>query len=89
MADVRACAKCFFELKRRGVVFGPDESDWQTSEDQYLFDEIYDLASSVSWFDTGQFVDRVYTWFQSKGTITDGQRAALERIRGMLEEKAY
>lgn len=89
MADVRACAKCFFELKRRGVIFGPDESDSQTSEDQYLFDEIYDLALSVEWFDTGRFVDRIYTWFQSKGTITDGQRSALEKIRDMLEEKAY
>jgi len=88
-ADVRACAKCFFELKRRGVVFGPDESDSQTSEDQYLFDEIYEFASSARWFDTSRFVDRVYTWFQSKGTISLGQRRALRKIRDMLEEKAY
>jgi hypothetical protein len=80
---------CFFELKRRGVVFGPDESDSQTSEDQDLFDEIYDLALSVGWFDTSRFVDRVYTWIQRKGTISDRQRDALERIRDLLEEKAY
>jgi hypothetical protein len=59
----------------------------QRLEDQELFDEIYELAEACPWFDTEQFVDSVYSWFEEKGFITDAQRSALMRIHNMLEEK--
>jgi DNA polymerase-3 subunit epsilon len=98
IADVRACAKCFFELKRKGVIAGTevpeddedddDKDDETLSDDQELFDEIYALADSCSWFDTARFVDNVYAQFENRGSITDKQRNALIGIRDMLEEKS-
>ena len=92
VVDVRACAKCFFELKRRGVISGSeapeDDDDRDSLDDQNLFDEIYSLADRCPWFDTDRFVDNVYSQFEDRGFITDAQRDALIRIRDMLEEKA-
>ncbi|MDS4071778.1 MAG: 3'-5' exonuclease [Defluviicoccus sp.] len=91
IADVRACAKCFFELKRRRIISGsesPDDDDEVSLDDQDLFDEIYSFADLCPWFDTGRFVDNVYAQFEERGFITDAQRDALVRIRDMLEEKA-
>ena len=94
IADVRACAKCFFELKHKGVISGreasgeDDEDDMSSDDDQELFDEIYSLASMSSWFDTTLFVDDVYAQFEDRGTITDAQRNALIRIRNKLEESS-
>ena len=91
IADVRACAKCFFELERLGVLSGQesDEDDEDlVAEDEELFDEVYALADLCDWFDTGLFVDDVYEHFQERGSITEAQRDALIRIRDMLEEKA-
>jgi DNA polymerase III subunit epsilon len=93
IADVRACAKCFFELKRRGVIFGTetddnDDDEIQSSDDQDLFDAIYDLAGSCPWFDTARFVDSVYAQFETKNFITDKQRDALNSIHDMLLEKS-
>jgi DNA polymerase III epsilon subunit-like protein len=73
VADVRACAKCFFELKRRGVISGaeaPEEDDEVSLDDQVLFDEIYSLADLCPWFDTDRFVDNVYAQFEDRGFIT-------------------
>lgn len=72
-ADVRACVKCFFELKHRGVI-----------GDQDLFEEIYQLADSCAWFDTSRFVDNVHGQFEDRGFITTPQRDALTGIRDML-----
>jgi DNA polymerase III epsilon subunit-like protein len=92
VADVRACAKCFFELKRRGIIAGielpTDEDREKSSDDQELFDEIYEFAESCSWFDTAKFVDDVYDQFGKRGSISENQRGALIRIRDMLEEKS-
>jgi DNA polymerase-3 subunit epsilon len=102
IADLNACAKCFFELKRKGVLFGSetpdadydddddaDDDDAEMSaDDQELFDSIYELASLCSWFDTARFVDSVYAQFETRMFITDAQRDALIRIRDMLEEKS-
>ncbi len=91
VADVRACAKCFFELKRRGVISGaesPEDDNEVSSDDQDLFDEIYSLADLCPWFDTDRFVDNVHAQFEDRGFITDAQRDALIGIRDMLEEKA-
>jgi DNA polymerase-3 subunit epsilon len=68
-ADARACAKCFFELNRRGVV-----------DDQEAFEEIYRLADSTDWFDTSRFVDNVYSQFKRRGFLTGRQRGALANI---------
>jgi len=92
LADVRACAKCFFELKRQGVTFGwpvPDDDDPQVFEDQELFDKIFDLIDSSSWvsFDPS-YVYNVYSQFEKRRTITDKQRQALNNIRDKLEEFA-
>lgn len=96
MADVRACAKCFFELKRRKALrveiednFNPDVDDfddWQSAEDRELFEEIYYLASSCSWFNLA-FVNSVHNYFRSHGSISNAQRNGLFNIRRMLEEK--
>lgn len=59
-----------------------------SSDVQELFDEIYALADSRSWFDTSRFVDDVHNQFEKRGSITDKQRDALIRIRDMLEEKS-
>jgi len=72
-ADVRACVRCFKELKRRGTI-----------GDQDLFEEIYRLADSCEWFHTSQFVDSVYSQFEERGFITMPQRDALNGIRQML-----
>jgi DNA polymerase III epsilon subunit-like protein len=93
IADVRACAKCFFELKRRGIIAGygvpgDDDDKERSSDDQELFDEIYEFAESCSWFDTARFVDNVHEQFETRGSISDKQRDALVHIRDMLEEKS-
>ena len=88
VADVRACARCFFELRQRKVISAFGELEDLDEEDQDLFDQIYDLATVCDWFDTSRFVDPVYEQFSKRGSITDAQRSALERIRDMLEEKA-
>ncbi|MFQ5899357.1 MAG: 3'-5' exonuclease [Candidatus Methylomirabilia bacterium] len=91
VADVQACARCFFELERQRVVSGdesPDDDDELLLEDQDLFDEIYSLAGLCPWFDTGRFVDDVHEQFQNRGFITHAQRDALMRIRDMLGERA-
>lgn len=91
VADVNACAKCFFELKRKGLismVAGPEEGDQSSIDDQVLFDEIYEFAELCPWFDTSHFVDDVYAQFEDRGSISEAQRVALARIRDMLEEKS-
>jgi DNA polymerase III subunit epsilon len=82
VADVRACAKCFFELKRRGLGFDG------TVKAQALFDELYAYARRCPWFDTDRFVDDVYAQFEARGFITDKQRSALIGVRDMLETKS-
>lgn len=72
IADARACARCFFELKRRGIM-----------DDHVLFEDIERLAAFNSWFDLGRYVDDVRRRLDDRG-ITDRQRAALARIRAML-----
>jgi DNA polymerase III epsilon subunit-like protein len=98
LADVQACAKCFFELKRRGIITGNetpnprvrwepepyDESD--ESDDEQLLDEVQEYADNCSWFDT-TFVDSVRAQFEERRRITTKQREALIRIRDMLESK--
>ena len=79
-ADVRACARCFFELKRRGIV--------ADGGDQGLFEEVYQLADSCAWFDTSRFVDDVHGQFEDRGFITLPQRDALIRIRDMLVQSS-
>jgi DNA polymerase III subunit epsilon len=76
-ADVRACARCFFELKRRGIIAEVGDQD--------LFEEVYRLADSCAWFDTSRFVDDVHGQFEDRGFITNPQREALIRIRNMLQ----
>jgi DNA polymerase-3 subunit epsilon len=90
-ADLRACLRCFFELKRMGVLTDTatdKEVEEPSAEDQELFDEVYEFAEQCPWFDTGRFVDDVYNQFQDRGFITVKQRDALLRVRNMLEEKA-
>jgi DNA polymerase III subunit epsilon len=92
-ADLRACLRCFFELKRMGILPGTgtdtdNEKLEPSAEDQELFDELYGFAEQCPWFDTGRFVDDVYSQFQDRGFISDKQRNALVRVRDMLEEKA-
>jgi DNA polymerase III epsilon subunit-like protein len=82
LADVRACAKCFFELKQRGV-------DFDSAFDiQILFDELYEYADHCPWFNTRKFVDDVYAQFLASGSISAKQRAAIISIRDMLREKS-
>lgn len=91
VADVRACAKCFFELMRLGAISGaetPEDDDEASLDDQDLFDEIYSLADLCTWFDTDRFVDSVFSQFENRGFITTPQRDALIGIRDMLEEHA-
>ncbi len=91
VADVRACVRCFFELRRRGVISGtesPETEEEISLDDQELFDDIYSLAELCPWFDTEQFVDNVYAQFVDRGFITDAQREALIRIHDMLEENS-
>jgi DNA polymerase III subunit epsilon len=71
LSDARACARCFFELKRRHVM-----------ADYALFEDIARLADYHSWFDR-RFVMDVRAQFDNRG-LTDRQRAALTRIRNML-----
>ena len=75
-ADVRACVRCFIELKHQGFI-GDDE----------LFQEIYRLADSSDGFDRGDFVNDVFGQFEDQGFITLRQREALTRIRDMLLRK--
>lgn len=75
-SDVRACAECFFELKRRGVV-----------ADYTLFDDVERLARRNVWFDKSWFVDGVRAQFENRG-ISERQRSALTRIRDMLARRA-
>jgi DNA polymerase-3 subunit epsilon len=95
VADLNACAKCFFELKRKGIITGAetpenddDVDDEVALDDQDLFDRIYELADLCPWFDTGRFVDNVYAQFENRNFITDAQRDALIRIHDMLDDKA-
>lgn len=90
-ADLRACLRCFFELKRMGILPGTgadEEKPEPSAEDQELFDDIYEVAKQCPWFDTARFVDDVYNQFQNRGFITDKQRNALVRVRDTLEQKA-
>jgi DNA polymerase III epsilon subunit-like protein len=95
LADVRACAKCFFELKRRGVISGtetprtrhieePSEDEQYEIED--LFDQIEGLSESI-WKSERKWVDLIYVHFQKYRTITAKQRSILEDILGKLEDR--
>jgi DNA polymerase-3 subunit epsilon len=93
VADLNACAKCFFELKRKGIISGDelldtDEDEEASYDDQELFDTIYELADQCSWFDTSRFVDNVHAQFELRNFITDKQRSALIGIREMLMAKS-
>ena len=92
---VRACAKCFFELKRRGVISGtetprtrhieePSEDEQYEIED--LFDQIEGLSESI-WKSERKWVDLIYVHFQKYRTITAKQRSILEDILGKLEDR--
>ena len=82
LADVRACTKCFFELRQRGV-------DFDSAFDiQILFDELYEYADRCPWFNTRKFVDNVYAQFIASGSISAKQRAVIIRIRDMLRQKS-
>ena len=56
--------------------------------DQKLFDDVYGLAESSSWFDASQFLDDVHAQFRKRGFITDNQRDTLIRIRNRLAEES-
>jgi len=95
LADVRACAKCFFELKRRGVISGaeiprtvrheePSEDDEYEIED--LFEQIEGLSESI-WKSERKWVDLFYVHFQNHRTITAKQRSILEDILRKLEDR--
>lgn len=94
LADVRACAKCFFELKRRGIISGTEipalrkeePSDEDTSDIEYLFEQIEDFAESI-WASERKWVDIFYAHFQRHGTLTSKQRSILEDILLKLEDR--
>ena len=97
LADARACAKCYFELRRRGVIFDvqiidernvsedDEEGDeYQASEDQDLFDEIEGLEEHLRDSER-MWVDRFYSHFRNTGRISDKQRDILQSILFKLE----
>jgi len=89
LADARACARCYLELRRRGFFAAPGAMPAKEPDsDQELFDEIYALADRCPWYDTSGFVDDVYDQWQERGFLTPRQREALENVRDKLEERA-
>ena len=87
LADVRACARCFFELMRLDAL--PEDhvgADYRMRV-QSLFDDIYGSAEDCDGFDC-TFVDDVYDQFEEHGSISEDQLAALENIRDMLASRA-
>ena len=72
-ADVRACIRCFVELKRRGLV-----------DDEQLFEEIYRLADGSEKFDREEFVNDVHGHFEDRGYLTPAQREKLVQVRDWL-----
>lgn len=93
LADARACARCYFALlnrtppaeKAERVEYDDQEDGDDTVGD--LLEEIYDLAEDQRWFDT-EFVDSVSEQYEERGSISDAQLAALEKIRIKLERRA-
>jgi hypothetical protein len=82
LSDARACARCSFEFRRRGAVFDPqisdedlgsgrvDVYDYQSVEDQELFDEL----ETLKWHGLNDF-----GWVVSKHTL--GTRRLSEKQR--------
>jgi DNA polymerase III epsilon subunit-like protein len=86
--DVMACARCYFELKRRygigngngsGNRFDEQESDGNADHAQDLIDRILCWADDHDWFDTG-FVESLQASLDEYGSLTDRQLGALENI---------
>jgi DNA polymerase III epsilon subunit-like protein len=77
LTDARACARCYFELRRKGVIFVtqplklemPEIDEDQLSDDEVLFDDIYEKeeffrGSEELW------VGRIWAHFQKYRSIT-------------------
>lgn len=95
LADVRACAKCFFELKRRGIISGTETpravraeemSEDERHEIEDLFEQIEGLSETI-WKSERKWVDIIYVHFQKHHTISTKQRSILEDILGKLEDR--
>jgi DNA polymerase III epsilon subunit-like protein len=91
-ADVRACARCYFELQRRlpGSHDSPEDPETEDSDDgeaayaQGLIDRIIDWASYNDWFGT-EFVHSVQSSLEEYGRLTERQLAGLENIISKLD----
>jgi DNA polymerase III epsilon subunit-like protein len=98
LADVRACAKCFFELKRRGIISGKEtpravqtgHTEEMSEDEQYeiedLFEQIEGLSETI-WKSERKWVDIIYGYFQKNHTISTKQRSILEDILSKLEDR--
>ena len=96
LSDARACARCFFELRRRGAVFAPqisdgnlgsgkvDAYDYQSVEDQELFDELETLKEFLA-RSQRLWVGRFKAYFRKTRRLSEKQRDILSRMRGEAE----
>jgi DNA polymerase-3 subunit epsilon len=93
LADARACAKCFFELKGKGVEFGsevyiPNEvpSEDEQYEIEYIFEEI-DQYDDLLWKSQRKWVGICDSYFRKHRTLTPKLRSILEDILLQLESR--
>jgi DNA polymerase III epsilon subunit-like protein len=94
LSDARACAKCFFELRRRGVEFGNQVSndhtgsddDYLTIEDQELLDELETLEEFLRRSER-KWVNRFIAQFQLTRQLSEKQRNILSSIRFKAEDR--
>jgi DNA polymerase-3 subunit epsilon len=90
LSDARACARCFFELRRRGAVFDPqiydltsdkvDAYDYQSFEDQDLFDELETLKEFLG-RSQRLWLGRFKAYFRRSHRLSERQRQILSRMR--------
>lgn len=95
LSDARACANCFFELRRRGALFDP-LSDGEgrpsgayeqlTFEDQDRLDELETLNEFLGRSEK-KWVGLLKAYFRKTNRLSEKQRAVLSRIRVKAEDR--